>query len=43
MIWQALVQPFLPYVFVVIVVMCLALASVVLALDRLVFGRAFHS
>jgi hypothetical protein len=42
-IWQVLVQPFLPYVFVVIVLMCLALATVVLALDRLVFGRAFHS
>jgi hypothetical protein len=42
-IWQALVQPFLPYVFAVIVLMCLVLASVVLALDRLVFGRASHS
>ena len=42
-IWQVLVQPFLPYVFAVIVLMCLALATVVLALDRLVFGRAFHS
>jgi len=42
-VWQAIVQPFLPYVFVVIVLMCLALATVVLALDRLVFGRAFHS
>ena len=42
-IWQVLVQPFLPYLFAVIVLMCLALATVVLALDRLVFGRAFHS
>jgi len=42
-IWQALVQPFLPYVFAVIVLMCLALATLVLALDRLVFGKAFHS
>jgi hypothetical protein len=42
-IWQALVQPFLPYLFAVIALMCLALATVVLALDRLVFGRASHS
>jgi hypothetical protein len=42
-IWQVLVQPFLPYVFAVIVLMCLVLATVVLALDRLVFGKAFHS
>ena len=42
-IWQVLIQPFLPYVFAVIVLMCLALATVVLALNRLVFGRAFHS
>jgi hypothetical protein len=41
-IWQALVQPFLPYLVVVIVLMCVASATVVLALDRLVFGRAFH-
>ena len=41
-IWQVLVQPFLPYVFVVIVLMCVASATVVLALDRLVFKRAFH-
>ena len=42
-IWQTLVQPFLPYLFAVIVLMCLALATVVVALDRLVFGRASHS
>jgi hypothetical protein len=41
-IWQALVQPFLPYVFGVTMLMCLALATVVLALNRLVSGRVFH-
>lgn len=41
-IWQALIQPFLPYLFVVIVLMCLASATVVLALNRVVFGRALH-
>ena len=42
-IWQALVQPFLPYLFAVIVLMCAASATVVLALNRVVFGRVFHS
>jgi hypothetical protein len=42
-IWQSLVQPFLPYVFAVIVLMCLASATVVLVLNRVVFGRVFHS
>ena len=41
--WRALVQPFLPYVFVIVVLMCAACASVVLALNRMVFGRALHS
>jgi len=41
-IWQALVQPFLPYLFAVIVLMCLASATVELALNRVVFGRALH-
>jgi hypothetical protein len=42
-IWQALIEPFLPYLFAVIVLMCLASATVVLALNRVVFGRALHS
>jgi hypothetical protein len=42
-IWRALVQPFLPYVFAIVVLMCGACASVVLALNRVVFGRALHS
>jgi hypothetical protein len=42
-IWQALIQPFLPYLFAVIVLMFLASATVVLALNRVVFGRALHS
>ena len=42
-IWQAIVQPFLPYLFAVIVLMSLASATVVLALNRVVFGRILHS
>ena len=42
-IWHALVQPFLPYAFAVVVLMCGACASVVFVLNRLVFGRAFQS
>jgi hypothetical protein len=42
-IWQALVQPFLPYALAIVVVMCGACATVVFALNRVVFGRALHS
>ena len=42
-IWHALVQPFLPYAFVIVVLMCGACATVVFALNRVVFGRALHS
>jgi hypothetical protein len=42
-IWQAIVQPFLPYLFAVIVLMSLASATVVLALNRVVFGRILQS
>jgi hypothetical protein len=42
-IWHALVQPFLPYAFVIIVLMCGACASVVFVLNRLVFGRPLQS
>jgi hypothetical protein len=41
-IWRALVQPFLPYAFVVVVLMCGACATVVFVLNRIVFGRALH-
>jgi len=41
-IWHALVQPFLPYAFVVVLLMCGACASVVLVVNRLVFGRALQ-
>jgi hypothetical protein len=41
-IWHALVQPFLPYAFVVVVLMCGACATVVFVLNRVVFGRALH-
>jgi hypothetical protein len=42
-IWHALVQPFLPYAFVIVVLMCGACATVVFVLNRIVFGRALHS
>src|SRR5262245_61795113 len=42
-IWRALVQPFLPYVLVIIMLMCGACATVVFALNRVVFGRVLHS
>jgi len=42
-IWHALVQPFLPYAFAVVVLMCGACAAVVFVLNRVVFGRALHS
>lgn len=42
-IWRALVQPFLPYAFVLIVLMSAASATVVIALNRVMFGRALQS
>jgi hypothetical protein len=42
-VWQALVEPFLPYAFVIVVVMCVASATTVFALNRMVFGRAMNS
>jgi hypothetical protein len=42
-IWRALVQPFLPYAFAIVALMCGACATVVFALNRVVFGRALPS
>jgi hypothetical protein len=42
-IWRALVQPFLPYAFGLVVLMSAASATVAIALNRLMFGRALHS
>lgn len=42
-IWRALVQPFLPYAFVLVVLMSAASAAVAIALNRVIFGRALHS
>lgn len=42
-IWHALVQPFLPYALVIVLLMCGACATVVFVLNRMVFGRALHS
>ena len=42
-IWRALIQPFLPYARVIIMLMCGACATVVFALNRVVFGRVLHS
>ena len=41
-IWRAVVQPFLPYAFVVVVLMSAACATVAIALNRMMFGRALH-
>jgi Fe2+ transport system protein B len=42
-IWRGLVEPFLPYALVIVLLMCGACLSVVFALNRLVFGRVLHS
>lgn len=42
-LWRVLVQPFLPYAFAIVMIMCAATAMVVLALNRVVFGKALHS
>lgn len=42
-IWRALVQPFLPYALALIVLMAAASATVAIALNRVIFGRALHS
>ena len=42
-IWRAIVQPFLPYAFAIVVLMCGACATVVFVLNRIVFGRILHS
>lgn len=42
-IWRALVQPFLPYAFVLVALMSAASATVAIALNRVMFGRALHS
>jgi hypothetical protein len=41
-IWQALVQPFLPYAFVIVVLMCSICAALGFALNRVVSGRTLH-
>ena len=41
--WRALVQPLLPYAFVVVVLMSAACAALAVALNRMMFGRAFQS
>ena len=42
-LWRALIQPFLPYAFALVGLMCLACATFAVALNRAVFGRALHS
>jgi len=42
-IWRAVVQPFVPYAFAVVVVMSGACATVAIALNRMMFGRILHS
>jgi hypothetical protein len=40
--WRAVVQPLLPYAFVVVVLMSASCATVAIALNRMMFGRALH-
>jgi hypothetical protein len=42
-LWHALVHPVLVVAFVIVAVMALACATVAVALNRAVFGRALHS
>ena len=42
-LWHVLIQPFLPYAFAIVLLMCAASAMVVVALNRVVFGKALHS
>jgi hypothetical protein len=42
-IWEVLVQPFLPYVFALVMLMWLACGIFAAALNRAVFGKALHS
>jgi hypothetical protein len=42
-LWHALVEPLVAYAFALVVVMCLACAAFVTALNRVAFGRVFQS
>lgn len=43
LVWRIVVQPFLPYAFVVVALMSAACAAVAVALNRMMFGKALHS
>jgi len=43
LVWRVLVQPFLPYAFVLVALMSAACAAVAVALNRIMFGKALHS
>ena len=42
-VWRALIEPFVVYVFALVVLMCLACAAFGTALNHVVFRRAVHS
>jgi hypothetical protein len=42
-LWRALGEPFVPYAFALVMLMCLACATFATALNRLALGREFHS
>jgi len=42
-LWRALIEPFVAYAFALVVLMCLACAAFVTALNRIAFGRVFQS
>jgi hypothetical protein len=42
-VWRVVVQPLLPYAFVLVALMSAACAAVAVALNRIMFGKALHS
>ena len=42
-LWRALGEPFVPYAFALVMLMCLACAAFATALNRVALGREFHS
>jgi hypothetical protein len=42
-VWRALVQPFVPYAFVLVMLMCAACAACAVALNHAAFGRTLQS
>ena len=43
LVWRVMIQPFLPYAFILVALMSAACAAVAVALNRLMFGKVLHS